>query len=144
MPKNTSVLTDLKIPRIMLATLEVIAFSLSTGCVISPKIDYDFTGRVTKIVDGDTFYMTGQPVRIRIWGLSAPESRKPGGPEATLALSALIADQKLGCVQHHVDRYGRPVAQCYLTDGRDIAAEMIRSGVATEYCRYSRGEYGHC
>jgi len=27
---------------------------------------------------------------------------------------------------------------------RDIAAEMIRSGAATEYCRFSRGYYGTC
>ena len=32
----------------------------------------------------------------------------------------------------------------FLPDGRDIAAEMIRAGVATEYCRYSGGFYGTC
>ena len=28
--------------------------------------------------------------------------------------------------------------------GRDIAEAMISMGVATEYCRYSRGFYGNC
>jgi endonuclease YncB( thermonuclease family) len=30
-------------------------------------------------VDGDTFYMTGQDVRIRVWGLDAPEVDTFGG-----------------------------------------------------------------
>jgi endonuclease YncB( thermonuclease family) len=36
------------------------------GCGDAPPSDYDFTGDVTKIVDGDTFYMTSQEVRVRI------------------------------------------------------------------------------
>jgi len=43
-----------------------------------------------------------------------------------------------------VDRYSRIVGQCRLEDDRDIAGEMIRLGVATEYCRYSEGHYGTC
>jgi endonuclease YncB( thermonuclease family) len=41
-----------------------------------------------------------------------------------------------------VDRYGRLIAECILPNGRDIAAEMIRSGATTEFCRYSGGYYG--
>lgn len=114
------------------------------GCGEAPTAEYDFTGRVTKIVDGDTFYMTDQPVRIRIWGLAAPERDEAGGTAATRALTALIEGQALGCKQHDTDRYGRPVAQCFLSDGLDIAAEMIADGSASEYCRYSRGAYGQC
>jgi endonuclease YncB( thermonuclease family) len=46
----------------------------------------DFSGRVTRIVDGDTFYVEGAPVRIRLWGLDAPERREDGYDEATAAL----------------------------------------------------------
>jgi endonuclease YncB( thermonuclease family) len=56
----------------------------------------------------------------------------------------LIADETLTCITQDIDRYHRIVGQCFLSDGRDIAAEMIRSGVATEYCRYSGGFYGTC
>lgn len=115
-----------------------------SGCGDAPEAEYDFTGRVTRIVDGDTFYMTGQPIRIRIWGLAAPERDEAGGRAATRALVALIEDQSLSCKLHDTDRYGRPVAQCFLSDGRDIAAEMIEGGNASEYCRYSRGAYGRC
>jgi endonuclease YncB( thermonuclease family) len=71
-------------------------------------------------------------------------SRGTGGTAATATLRALIAGNRLHCDVLDIDRYGRLVAQCFLPDGRDIAAEMIRSGVATEYCRYSRDFYGTC
>lgn len=67
-----------------------------------------------------------------------------GGSEATRAMRGLIAGTTLDCRVRDIDRYNRIVAQCFLPDGRDIAAEMIRMGVATEYCRYSRGYYQTC
>jgi hypothetical protein len=38
-----------------------------------------FNGHVTRIVDGDTFWISGQDVRIRIWGSTL---RRPPRPEA--------------------------------------------------------------
>jgi micrococcal nuclease len=99
---------------------------------------------VSKVIDGDTFTLSGQSRRIRIWGLDAPEWNHQGGSAATSTLRALIAGKRLHCVIMDIDRYGRLVAQCLLPDGLDIAEAMIRSGVATEYCRYSRGFYGTC
>lgn len=100
--------------------------------------------RVSKVLDGDTFTLKGQSRRIRVWGLDAPEWDHTGGSAATAKMSGLIAGQTLRCQVLDMDRYGRFVAQCFLPDGRDIAAEMIRAGAATEYCRYSRGYYGTC
>jgi endonuclease YncB( thermonuclease family) len=100
--------------------------------------------KVSKILDGDTFTLRGESRRIRVWGLDAPEWDDRGGPAATTTLRSLISGKRLRCAVLDVDRYGRLVAQCMLPDGSDIAAEMIRSGTATEYCRYSRGYYGTC
>lgn len=100
--------------------------------------------RVSKVLDGDTFTLKGQSRRIRVWGLDAPEWDHAGGSAATATMSGLIAGQTLRCQVLDMDRYGRVVAQCFLPDGRDVAAEMIRAGAATEYCRYSRGYYGTC
>lgn len=100
--------------------------------------------KVSKVVDGDTFTLRGESRRIRVWGLDAPEWDHPGGTAATATLRALIAGNRLHCDVLDIDRYGRLVAQCFLPDGRDIAVAMISSGVATEYCRYSRGFYGTC
>ena len=92
-----------------------------------------FTGRVTRVVDGDTFWISSADERIRVWGLDAPEVDMPGGSQATAALTALISGQQLTCRQRDIDRYGRIVGQCFLPDGRDITAvddrERHRAGV---------------
>ena len=103
-----------------------------------------FTGRVTRVVDGDTFWISSASERIRIWGLDAPETGTPGGSQATAALSSLIAGQQLTCRQRDIDRYGRIVGQCFLPDGRDITTAMIASGTAQEFCRYSGNHYRTC
>ena len=100
--------------------------------------------RVSKVLDGDTFTLSGESRRIRVWGLDAPEWDQQGGSTATDTLRSLISGATLRCDVLDIDRYGRLVGQCFMPDGRDIAAEMIRSGAATEYCRYSRGYYGTC
>ena len=100
--------------------------------------------RVSKVLDGDTFTLSGESRRIRVWGLDAPEWNHQGGSTATSTLRSLISGKHLRCAVLDVDRYGRLVAHCIMPNGRDIAAEMIGSGTATEYCRYSGGYYGTC
>lgn len=67
-----------------------------------------FTGRVTRVVDGDTFWISSQDERIWVWGLDAPEVDMPGGSRATATLTSMIAGQELTCHQRDIDRYGRP------------------------------------
>lgn len=100
--------------------------------------------RVGKVFDGDTFTLRGEPRRIRVWGLDAPEWDHAGGSRATSSLRNLISGEHLRCAVLDIDRYGRLVAQCFLPDGSDIAAAMIASGAAAEYCKYSGGYYGTC
>lgn len=103
---------------------------------------FDFSGRVTRIVDGDTLWISSQDMRIRVWGLDAPETNRAGGAAATAAMTRLVSGQVLHCRQRDIDRSGSSVGQCFLPDGRDITREMIRSGTATEFCRFSRNSYG--
>jgi endonuclease YncB( thermonuclease family) len=103
-----------------------------------------FAGRVTQVVDGDTFRMRNASVRIRIWGLDAEETGTAQGARATQALQRLIEGRTPTCLVRDIDRFGRIVGQCALPDGRDIAAVMIATGAAMEFCRYSRNHYGSC
>jgi len=122
----------------------VILFTLAVDATAQARQAAVLEARVSKILDGDTFTLKGQSRRIRVWGLDAPEWNHQGGSAATAAMKGLISGETLQCHVRDMDRYGRYVAQCFLPDGRDIAAEMIRMGVATEYCRYSGGHYGTC
>ena len=132
------------------ATIAVIAAMVLAGCVptevAAPATSsrFDFAGQVTRVLDGDTFWVSGQRTRIRVWGLDAPEIGRAGGSAATAQLAGLVSGRSVQCRMRDVDRYGRIVGQCWLPDGRDIAATMIAGGTAREYCRFSGNYYGTC
>ena len=92
-----------------------------------------------RIVDGDTFDLDG--VRIRIDGIDAPEfGQRCGawscGKAALEQLSALVGDGGLICDSHGEDGYGRTIATCYV-GSTDIGAEMVRTGYAWAFVKYS-------
>ncbi len=101
----------------------------------------DFIGAVSRVVDGDTFYLEGFATRIRLWGVDAPERDEEGFDAATDMLAELVAGQTLSCEQVDTDRYKRIVARCYFPDGGDLSAAMIESGAASEYQRFTDGYY---
>lgn len=90
------------------------------------------------IVDGDTFRASGQ--RYRIWGVDTPERGQPGYAEAGRVLQSLTREV-LKCNLIDVDRYGRPVVQCFNRRG-DVARQLVEAGAAKDMPRYSRGFYG--
>ncbi len=113
--------------------------SLLPGATLAGEL----TGHVT-VTDGDTLRMG--KVRIRLWGIDAPELRQTcgdlrAGLMATDALTDFIADRPITCETVDRDRYGRAVATCAV-DGADLGGLMIRAGWARDYPRYSSGHYG--
>lgn len=94
------------------------------------------------ITDGDT--IRSGSLRVRLWGIDAPEMDESGGPAAKEALRRIIAGQELSCEVKDVDRYRRTVARCEQPDGRDIACEMVAAGMARDWPRYSGGTYRSC
>ena len=126
----------------------LVALAITTALIGQPDAQAQqasaLEARVSKVLDGDTFTLSGESRRIRVWGLDAPEWDQRGGSTATATLRSLISGEILRCNVLDIDRYGRLVGQCFLPNGHDIAAEMIRSGAANEYCRFSGGYYGTC
>lgn len=103
-----------------------------------------------KVTDGDTIVIND--IRIRFTGSDAPESYFFGktqtcldangiewecGNAATLKLKQLINNQIVRCTDEGQDRYGRTLGICYV-DEVDLQAEMVKSGMAIAYLRYSR------
>jgi len=96
-----------------------------------------------RVVDGDTIEIGS--IRIRLWGIDAPESAQPCqtdrasydcGAEAKKQLQRLVLGKSVDCVRRTLDRYGRIVALCTV-DHLDISAEMVRTGWALAFVRYS-------
>lgn len=101
------------------------------------------TGQVV-VIDADTWIIQGEWVRI--FGIDAPEMDQTctdrhgkgwacGVWAADWARESYGARQAL-CERLTTDRYGRTVARC-LVDDKDVAREMVASGIAWAYRRYS-------
>jgi endonuclease YncB( thermonuclease family) len=94
--------------------------------------------RVVGVSDGDTIRVLHDrmEMRVRLWGIDAPESRQPYGTRAKQHLSGLIygTDVRLEVLDR--DRYGRIVARVF-ADGADVGLLMVEAGLAWHYERYA-------
>lgn len=95
------------------------------------------------VIDADTFDVGS--VRVRLFGLDAPEMGQPcwvQGRERDCGRWArdLVRDRFEGrqarCDAQDTDRYGRVVAICRVGDV-DIGAALVQDGIAWAYRRYS-------
>jgi len=118
--------------RSLWVTLCVLAF---TGSAAAETLK----GRA-HVDDGDSLTMGTK--RIRLFGVDAFEytqscGRMKCGKAAVQHLRQLVGQQPVACARQDTDGYGRAVAICRLPDGRDLGREMVRSGYAVAYRRYS-------
>jgi endonuclease YncB( thermonuclease family) len=96
------------------------------------------------VVDGDTIKIQG--VRIRFYGIDAPESSQQCsdatgteyscGQDATAALDNMVRGQTVRCDQRDTDKYGRAVAIC-TANGTDLNAALVEAGLAVAYRHFS-------
>ncbi|NCC05219.1 MAG: thermonuclease family protein [Proteobacteria bacterium] len=99
-----------------------------------------WTGKVVGIADGDTITVLRHgrdQVKIRLYGIDAPESGQPFGKTSKQNLSSLVYGQSVEVEVMDTDRYGRTVARIFV-DGEDVNAAQLRSGYAwlyTQYCK---------
>lgn len=93
-------------------------------------------GRVRFVIDGDTFTLTSGE-RIRIAGIDAPETQSgqakcqreiAAGHAATRRTKALIEGRRV-VIERLGRSYRRTVARVRL-DGRDLAGELVATGIA--------------
>lgn len=91
------------------------------------------------VIDGDTIDIGGK--RIRLAGIDAPEMDDPYGRTAKYALIQLCKGEKITAVFEGSSSYERNTATCYLPDGRDLAGELVKVGLAIDWPKYSGGKY---
>ncbi len=93
------------------------------------------------VVDGDTIII--DKVHLRLAGIDAPELDHPWGNQSKWALIQLCKGQTITATIKPEVSYDRLVAECFLPDGRDLAAELVRSGLALDWPKFSGGKYRH-
>lgn len=97
---------------------------------------------VTKIVDGDTFWIDDGSIKgkkIRLIGIDTPETRRTGrkeigyfGQEAKKYVTKLLSGKKVKLVFDvgKYDQYHRTLAYVYLEDETFLNAELVKQGYA--------------
>ena len=91
------------------------------------------------VIDGDTIVI--DRMHIRIAGIDAPELNHPFGRQAKWAMVKLCKGQVITARIKPEMSYERVVAQCFLPDGRDLAAELVKLGLALDWPKFSGGKY---
>ena len=93
------------------------------------------------VIDGDTIHIGSN--KIRLQGINAPELEEPYGKQAKWALHKLVKGQTITAHPNGEKSYDRIVAKCYLDDGRDLAAEMVKMELALDLPNYPDADYKH-
>jgi endonuclease YncB( thermonuclease family) len=92
--------------------------------------------RVTCVVDGDTFWLRGE--KIRIANIDAPEVRgrcrfeREQARRATLRLAALLTDEDLSLKRQGRDRHGRSLVVVH-AGSRDVGHALVAENLAREW-----------
>lgn len=96
--------------------------------------------KIIKIYDGDTITaLTSQKekIKIRLYGIDAPELKQPFGKASKRHLIDLISNKSLNINEKGKDKYGRTLAVLYNGD-QDINAQMVIDGYAWAYDKFSK------
>lgn len=102
------------------------------SCFYSSNI----TGKVVKIVDGDTFYILNNEkklFKIRIADIDAPEKKQDFGKEASDFIKSKIFGKYVNIVKKKnksKDRYGRILADVFYDKKKNIGEELLDQGLA--------------
>lgn len=107
--------------------------------VFAPLLLFALSGKVVSVHDGDTItiLVEKEQVKIRLFGIDAPELKQPYGKKSKQFLSNLITGQIVEVEKNGNDRYGRTIGTVSL-NGEDINAQMVKNGYAWAYRRFSK------
>ena len=102
-----------------------------------PLPAYAWPGTVLDVHDGDRMIVAPMgdvrtPLKIRLYGIDAPELEQKGGPQSRDHLLALVQPgQDVEVIKMSTDKYGRTVA--LVATDRVLNADMLEAGQAWAY-----------
>ena len=95
-----------------------------------------YKGKITKVVDGDTYFFqtTNETLKVRMFGIDAPEGNQPFGKESKEFMSEYM-HKDATLVTHGHDQYKRTLGTLFI-DGQDINLLSVKGGYSWHYKRY--------
>lgn len=102
----------------------------------------NFSGKVVKIVDGDTVDVLwmGKPIRVRLAHIDCPERGQPYYKKAKDFAGSLCFNKEVNVINKGQDRNNRIIGEVELPDGKLMNGEMVKSGFAWHFVKYSNNE----
>jgi micrococcal nuclease len=109
---------------------------LALSAVVPATADADYTAKVEAVHEGDrlTVYHNGRRDTIVLKGIDCPELKQPYGKKARQVTAAFVGNRDIIVRAVQRDRQGRVTAEVILQDGRNVAYELVKEGLA-----WSRG-----
>lgn len=100
---------------------------------------FAFNGKAVSIHDGDTITVLQdkRQIKVRLYGIDAPELKQPYGKKSKQFLANLIAGKVVEVEENGKDRYKRTIGIVYLGN-TDINAQMVANGYAWAYRKFSK------
>ncbi|WP_343303683.1 thermonuclease family protein [Chitinophaga niabensis] len=110
--------------------------------ISTASISQTYTGKVTAVKDGDTIEMlvNGKPIRIRLFGVDAPEKGQPFGEKSRQFTAGLCFGKVVKAIQKSRDQYRRVVAEVFLPDNSSLNYRLLQAGFAWHYTNFSKNE----
>ena len=115
------------------------------GKIVTPDAEFNespqtiIVGKVIAVQDGDTVDILDselRKIRIRFYGIDAPESGQPFGRNAKTFVSDAIGGKTVAVLVRDIDRYGRTIGDIVLNQQR-LSVEIVQAGLAWHYVLYA-------
>ena len=122
--------------------LKVFRLIVILTTLVSASISFGFQGKVVKITDGDTVTVLTadkKQVKIRLFGIDAPETKQDYGTKSKQYLSKLIFGQVVEVEDLGKDLYGRTIGKVHLDD-QYINLMLVEAGAAWWYQAYAKND----
>lgn len=118
----------------------LITFSLLFFLLSVLQVDA-FEARVIGVMDGDTIEVLKdhKPLRIRLYGIDAPEHDQDFGSKSKRFTSEKVFRKMVEVKPVETDQYGRTVARVYV-DGKYLNHMIVAEGLAWWYKSYAGNE----